>query len=180
MTERERKLAMVVGVAVLILMLDFVVLMPYLDGSKELQGKINAARVQRTAGRVVIQHGPRIRSDWEGHRARAPKGTKSETQRAFQQDLLRLFKKARIETKRVGDPRDVERGEVKEIVFTVKIEATTTKDLSRLMRTLDGYDGYLRANMLKVTRLTGKRKGKLDVTIDVSTIWFSVSNGGRS
>lgn len=172
-------LVTIAGALLLLLLVDKLILTPFLEGSGALDKQILESRKILDTGKLTIDRGPRIQQGWENHAARAPRGTVREGEVAFQSDLLAIFKKAGIQPDDFKKMRESKHGAFVESVFTAGFTASNA-DLVNLMEALDAYDGFLRANLIQVGLVTDKQQDKLDVKIEVSTIWFSAGNGGRA
>ena len=98
---------------------------------------------------------------------------------AFQEDLVKLFRDAGIKGKGFEKRREVKHGEFIEVILSTGFEGSND-DFVNLMKALDEHPGYLRANVVQVNTQKGKQDDKLDVKLEVSTIWYSAGNGGRS
>lgn len=179
MSDRERLLLLVAGAAVLLLALVLVVLDPYLEESELLAKQTQAATNEWDAGQLVLVREQSIRGGWAAHRAHAPAEGVEALAAAFQEDLVKLFRDVGIKGKGFEKRREAKHGEFVEVILSTGFEGTN-EDLVNLMKALDEYPGYLRANVVQVNTPKGKQDEKLDVKLEVSTIWFSAGNGGRS
>lgn len=167
------------GAAVLLLLLNYVVLEPYLDASELLDQQTRAATQELEAGQLVLVREQSIRGAWAAHAAAAPKATPEDLEAAFQADLVKLFADVKIQSQGFEKRRETKHGDSVEIIFTSSFTGSN-KDLVRLMRALDEYPGYLRANLMQVNTKKDKQDQDMDVKLEISTIWFSSGNGGKS
>ena len=145
---------------------------------REIQeGKQDRDQGWRTMGREN-----EIRDAWEAHRLSEPEGTSEDLAASFQEDLLGIFKKARIQTDTLVKRAEVDlrnpKG-LKEITFSASFSGDND-DLLELKEALDEYDGYLRVNWMQINAQKDKRQEILDVKLEGSTIWFKAGNGVRS
>jgi hypothetical protein len=167
------------GAALGLLLLDLVVFGPAGTRAGTLDLALQKKIQERDMDELVLGRAERIRSSWEAHRKRAPAGTREELEAAFQADVVKLLEKARIRgegfTKRPERPH----GEFVELVFTTSF-TVSNDELVNLMKVLDQYEGYLRATLLEAQKRKDKQDEKLDVKLEVSTIWFSAGKEGRS
>ena len=178
MTPRERKIMMVVGALVFLLIVEMMIWRPYEEEAVKLDGQLSTRRQELMAGRLMIDREASIRTAWRAHEAAAPSGSAGDSGAKFQEDLIEIFKKTKIQTQGFSSRPAVKHGDYREISFVANFQATV-EHISNLMEALDGYEGYLRANMVQITAPRDKRKSKLfDVKIEVSTIWFDSSTGG--
>jgi hypothetical protein len=175
----RRNLVWVAGGLMLLLLVDKLILTPFMEGSDLLDKQIQEARKDLDTSQLTIQRGPRIQASWEAHAARAPRGSVRAVEATFQSDLLAIFKQAKIQPDDFKRVREAKHGAFVESVFAASFTASNS-DLVNLMEALDSYEGILRANLVQVGLVQDKQQDKLAVTIEVSTIWFSATNGGRS
>lgn len=162
-----------------LLLADLIVVGPALQESARLEGEIARADIAREDARFTVNRETKIRSAWELHAKRAPTGTQEDLEAVFLADLIKLFEKARLRGQGFSKRPERRHGAYVELVFATGFQGSND-ELVDLMKVLDGYEGYLRANVLQVTRGKDKQEDKLDVKVEVSTIWFSAGNGGRS
>ena len=182
MSLREKRILLIAAAAVLLFFCDLVVLKPFNKERDALDKRISEKKQELDRGKLIIEHQAAIRQGWEFHELKEPTGTSEDLAASFQEDLLGIFKEAGIQTDSL-----VKRGEVdlrapkgfKEITFTASFSGEND-DLIELQEALDGYDGYLRINMMQINAQKAKRRENLDVKLEVSTIWFNAGNGVRS
>lgn len=180
MSRNTLMLASAAGALLVVLLADLIIVEPALKESARLDGEITKADIARDDARFTMDRETPIRSAWEQHSKRAPKVTKEDLEAAFLSDLIKLFEKARIRGQGFTKRPERTHGAYVELIFATSFQGSIN-ELVDLMKVLDDYDdGYLRANVLQITRGKDKQEDKLDVKVEVSTIWFSAGNGGRS
>jgi hypothetical protein len=177
---RTQKLTAAAGSLLALLLADMLILTPALEASADLERKTEEARRQLEEGRFVLSQEAKIRARYGAHSGKSPEGSTDDTAGTFQQDLVELFGKAGIRAHDLRPARVQNHGKFAvEIIFTAGM-TVSHDELIRLLEAFDRYPGYLRTNRVKVTAGKEKNKEKLDVNLEVSTIWFTPSEGGHS